>query len=194
MISPPSITVITLIRQRERSVFITSNHVRSETWTYLRRKADHRSAVGFLDSLESSSMRPALLSWRVCASPRLSPTTATSRLRASSRLGPCGRSPSDSHRSARPPWLVHAATNTDTFGTTLHPLQRRYAPCDVLPGAPQSRALLARRTVVRNVTVLVAACTSAVSPTWLTNISAPFARCRRCDSSTYSQYACLVAP
>jgi predicted nucleic acid-binding protein len=35
-------------------VFVTSNHVRGETWSYLRRKTDHRSAVAFLDSLESS--------------------------------------------------------------------------------------------------------------------------------------------
>ncbi len=45
---------VAILRQRERSGFVTSNHVRGETWTYLRRKADHRSAVAFLDSLESS--------------------------------------------------------------------------------------------------------------------------------------------
>jgi len=33
---------------------LTSNHVRGETWTYLRRKAGHRSAVGFLDDLAKS--------------------------------------------------------------------------------------------------------------------------------------------
>ena len=33
---------------------ITTNHVRGETWTYLRRRAGHRSAVGFLDALASS--------------------------------------------------------------------------------------------------------------------------------------------
>jgi predicted nucleic acid-binding protein len=31
---------------------VTSNHVRGETWTYLRRRAGHGAAVGFLDSLE----------------------------------------------------------------------------------------------------------------------------------------------
>jgi len=31
---------------------ITSSHVRGETWTYLRRRAGHRSAVDFLDALE----------------------------------------------------------------------------------------------------------------------------------------------
>lgn len=33
---------------------MTSNHVRGETWTYLRRKAGHRSAMGFLDDLARS--------------------------------------------------------------------------------------------------------------------------------------------
>ena len=33
---------------------LTSNHVRGETWTYLRRKAGHRSAVRFLDDLARS--------------------------------------------------------------------------------------------------------------------------------------------
>lgn len=32
----------------------TTNHVRGESWTYLRRKAGHRSAVDFLDTLEQS--------------------------------------------------------------------------------------------------------------------------------------------
>jgi uncharacterized protein len=31
---------------------ITSNHVRGETWTYLRRRAGHHAAVDFLDRLE----------------------------------------------------------------------------------------------------------------------------------------------
>ncbi len=34
--------------------FVTSNHVCGETWTYLRRKAGHRSTVGFLDDLRRS--------------------------------------------------------------------------------------------------------------------------------------------
>jgi predicted nucleic acid-binding protein len=33
----------------------TSNHVRGETWTFLRRRAGHRSALHFLDGLERSS-------------------------------------------------------------------------------------------------------------------------------------------
>ena len=33
---------------------VTTNHVRGETWTFLRRRAGHRSAVGFIDGLERS--------------------------------------------------------------------------------------------------------------------------------------------
>ena len=33
---------------------MTSNHVRGETWTYLRRRAGHASAVAFLDALDRS--------------------------------------------------------------------------------------------------------------------------------------------
>ena len=33
---------------------VTTNHVRGETWTLLRRKEDHRVAVAFLDGLEHS--------------------------------------------------------------------------------------------------------------------------------------------
>lgn len=33
---------------------VTSNHIVGETWTCLRRKAGHSSAVGFLDAIERS--------------------------------------------------------------------------------------------------------------------------------------------
>jgi predicted nucleic acid-binding protein len=33
---------------------ITTNHVRGETWTYVRRRSGHAAAVGFLDSLAAS--------------------------------------------------------------------------------------------------------------------------------------------
>ena len=33
---------------------VTSNHVRGETWTFLRRRAGHRAAVKFLDRVERS--------------------------------------------------------------------------------------------------------------------------------------------
>ncbi len=33
---------------------VTSNHVRGETWTFLRRRAGHRSAVDFVDGVDRS--------------------------------------------------------------------------------------------------------------------------------------------
>lgn len=33
---------------------ITSNHIRGETWTFLRRRIGHARAVGFLDTLQRS--------------------------------------------------------------------------------------------------------------------------------------------
>jgi uncharacterized protein len=33
---------------------VTTNHVRGETWTFLRRRAGHRSAVQFLETLDRS--------------------------------------------------------------------------------------------------------------------------------------------
>ncbi len=41
-----------LLRSHGDDGIVTSNHVRGETWTYLRRRAGHGAAVGFLDSLE----------------------------------------------------------------------------------------------------------------------------------------------
>ena len=43
-----------LLRSHETTVLITTNHVRGETWTYLRRRAGHRAAVEFLDALDGS--------------------------------------------------------------------------------------------------------------------------------------------
>ena len=42
-----------LSRYADRGL-VTSNHVRGETWTYLRRRAGHAAAVDFLDALEHS--------------------------------------------------------------------------------------------------------------------------------------------
>lgn len=43
-----------LLRRHDRIQLVTTNHVRGETWTYLRRRAGHVSAVAFLDSIASS--------------------------------------------------------------------------------------------------------------------------------------------
>jgi predicted nucleic acid-binding protein len=44
----------TLLRGRADGGFATSNQIRGETWTYLRRRVGHDGAVGFLDALERS--------------------------------------------------------------------------------------------------------------------------------------------
>jgi uncharacterized protein len=41
-----------LLERHESQQLVTSNHVRGETWTLLRRRRGHRSAVAFLDLLE----------------------------------------------------------------------------------------------------------------------------------------------
>lgn len=43
-----------LLRRYAERVLVTSNQIRGETWTYLRRRAGHAAAVAFLDALESS--------------------------------------------------------------------------------------------------------------------------------------------
>jgi predicted nucleic acid-binding protein len=43
-----------LFEQRADAGLVTSNQVRGETWTYLRRRAGHSSAVDFLDALDRS--------------------------------------------------------------------------------------------------------------------------------------------
>ena len=43
-----------LLRSVADQTLVTSNHVRGETWTILRRRAGHGSAVGFLDDLARS--------------------------------------------------------------------------------------------------------------------------------------------
>jgi predicted nucleic acid-binding protein len=43
-----------LLRKRSDAALVTSNHVRGETWTYLRRRSGHGSATAFLDTLEQS--------------------------------------------------------------------------------------------------------------------------------------------
>ena len=46
---------VELLTQREETPLVTSNHVRGETWTFLRRRVGHRVAVAFLDRLERTS-------------------------------------------------------------------------------------------------------------------------------------------
>ena len=43
-----------LLTEHGDTGLVTSNHVRGETWTFLRRRAGHRQAVAFLDAVERS--------------------------------------------------------------------------------------------------------------------------------------------
>jgi len=45
---------VSLIHDYSDAPLVTSNHVRGETWTYLRRRAGHVAAVGFLDAVDQS--------------------------------------------------------------------------------------------------------------------------------------------
>jgi predicted nucleic acid-binding protein len=47
----PAAALLSLHAERR---LVTSNHVRGETWTFLRRRAGHRAAVAFLDAIEQS--------------------------------------------------------------------------------------------------------------------------------------------
>ncbi len=44
----------TLIASHAAEPLVTNSHVRGETWTFLRRRAGHRSAVDFLESIDRS--------------------------------------------------------------------------------------------------------------------------------------------
>ena len=44
-----------LLKSHARAALVTSNHVRGETWTYLRRRAGHASGVAFLEALDRST-------------------------------------------------------------------------------------------------------------------------------------------
>lgn len=43
-----------LLATHGRALLVTSNQVRGETWTFLRRRAGHAAAVAFLDALDRS--------------------------------------------------------------------------------------------------------------------------------------------
>jgi len=45
---------VSLLALVEKSGLVTSNHIRGETWTFLRRREGHAAAVGFLDALQHS--------------------------------------------------------------------------------------------------------------------------------------------
>lgn len=45
---------VALLERHEHSGLVTSNHVRGETWTFLRRRVGHHAAVAFIDILERS--------------------------------------------------------------------------------------------------------------------------------------------
>jgi uncharacterized protein len=46
---------LSLMRHHRQSGLVTSNHIRGETWTHLRRKSGHRSAVDFLDRIAAAA-------------------------------------------------------------------------------------------------------------------------------------------
>jgi len=45
---------VTLLESRAEVGLVTTNHVRCETWTFLRRRAGYTSAIDFLDVVQSS--------------------------------------------------------------------------------------------------------------------------------------------
>jgi predicted nucleic acid-binding protein len=45
---------VALFRKHAGTTVISSNHVRGETWTFLRRRVGHASAVAFLDAVDRS--------------------------------------------------------------------------------------------------------------------------------------------
>lgn len=47
-------TAAALLRAHADDSLVTSNHIRGETWTFLRRRADHSAAVDFLDRIHRS--------------------------------------------------------------------------------------------------------------------------------------------
>jgi predicted nucleic acid-binding protein len=46
---------VELLRKHWTERLVTSNHVRGETWTLLRRRRGHRSAVAFLDRVDRTA-------------------------------------------------------------------------------------------------------------------------------------------
>lgn len=56
---------VELLRRSGGTQLVTTNHVRGETWTFLRRRADHPLAVRFVDRLgHSTQVRTVFVSQR----------------------------------------------------------------------------------------------------------------------------------
>lgn len=56
---------IELLRRSGETRLVTTNHVRGETWTFLRRRADHALAMRFVDRLgHSTQVRTVFVSQR----------------------------------------------------------------------------------------------------------------------------------
>ena len=51
---PHHTQAVGLLKKHADSKLVTSNHVRGETWTFLRRRMGHSSAVDFLDAVDRS--------------------------------------------------------------------------------------------------------------------------------------------
>ncbi len=51
---PHHTQAVGLLKKHADSRLVTSNHVRGETWTFLRRRMGHSSAVDFLDAVDRS--------------------------------------------------------------------------------------------------------------------------------------------
>ncbi len=52
--TPTNQEALRLLQQHGDGRLVTSNDVRGETWTFLRRRAGHTAAASFLDALERS--------------------------------------------------------------------------------------------------------------------------------------------
>lgn len=48
-------TALRLLRAKAATPLLSTNHVRGETWTFLRRRAGHASAARFLDDIEEAA-------------------------------------------------------------------------------------------------------------------------------------------
>lgn len=54
-------SALSLLREHGDSALVTSNHVRGETWTFLRRRAGHAAAVGFSRRARKLAANPSVV-------------------------------------------------------------------------------------------------------------------------------------